>query len=1235
MRIKEVHTKKAPRGRVSQKCWWSGPAACLVALLALPASANIDIPNDPLTTGSRVAPNILFILDDSGSMAWRYMYNQSITRITGDGVNSGPTGDNTSRDNTHTTTATAVNAVYDQNYVTNTIYYNPSVTYQPWIQANGSRMTGGLSYTAAFSDAQQASGSVNLSNNSHFFYAPKGVSGEDPSLITSYYRYELQGGAGGQVIRSEWGQADRTTSSLASWVDSSNGGLKQLGYVDVPAGVSTLTIRSGGGSHSAVGLIAGTVLTGQGNGADIYVRLGSQPSVSSNYACGVGAGNEHECTYANPEAGRWYIALNAPEVTLGFFRYQSRYQNVQVNVESLRTTGCDGRASGRGWINCEARTPIDRTVAQERANFAAWYSYHRTRMKAAKAGAGEAFASQDGTVRVGFRTIWNRNNFDIPVNDGNDGLFVDNAANPAAGAIATTSRTTWYSRLYAASGNNGTPLRNALNSAGRYFSDPSSSGPYGPQSGADQYSCRQNFAILTTDGYWNAGSPGLGNEDGTRGDVITGPNNQRYEYVPTAPYTDTRSDTLADVAMHYWKNDLRPGMTNNVPSSPANPAFWQHMVTFGISIGLSGTRGWSSVAEVPSDATWPQPGNDKPENIDDLLHAAVNGRGAFVAASNPAEFSRGLNDALRAIAQRTSSFSNVATNSVSLDTGSQVFNASYVSGIWTGQVTARAINRDGVADAVTWTSTLPAWGTRKIFTRGGSGGATFPTSSQLTSLARDGGAANYQVTGVDNANYIKGERRLEADEGNGGRLRNRLSVLGDIVGSSPAYVRDTNTLYVGANDGMLHAFDATNGRELFAYVPGLVDIFSLATLSRPDYAHRFFVDGPVVVSPRTLTPGKNLLVGTLGRGGKGVYALDVSSPASFGIENVKWERASGDLMGRVLSKPILATVRGATTPGTNAVVLGNGVNSTSNRAALIVLNLETGAVIREIDTDIGSADEPNGLSAPTGVYAEDGRTLAYVYAGDLLGNVWRFDLTDTDSTNWEAQRLFTAVDADGRAQPISGAVAVATHPTTRARWLFFGTGRYLTIEDANPANATPQSMYAFVEGTSARSRAELQQRVFQETGQELNGYPVRAFQAAAPLPDNRQGWYIDLPGTGERIVQDAQVVSNFLVTASMMPTGDVCEADGTGFINAVDAFTGTSARGSYFDLDGDGVTEDNAVGADNLPVGSVNTGVGMPTLPNLLRGQLVGGGTGGTDPRSVGTLRPRWDRVSWREVRRD
>lgn len=1074
--------------------------AFLATLLALPANAGIAIPDQPLTIGARIPPNILFVLDNSGSMQSDFLPDNA------------PTGWRRS------------------SYLHNKLSYNPATTYLPWVDSTGATMTGGQDFGRVYAGTERIppfdNSTLNLFTNidgngafvNETFYVAKNLAG-DLNNQTNFWRYQIH--SDGVIIRSDYGP------------------------------------RVGGSFPYNRGL--------DGRG------------------CSTGTGND--------------------------FR------------------------------NCQRVSPTARSEADERLNYATWYSYHRTRYKIAKAASGRAFSEIGSEYRVGYRNIWN----DMPISGTsgginwsshpitrakpipvtrNKGLFED----PSGPTGANNNKTAWYQRLYAETGGGSTPLREALYQAGQYFAtDRTSTGPWGE----DQFACRQNFTILTTDGYRNDGAwTSVAEEDNAAGAAIPNPSGAPYTYTPSLPYSSPHSNTLADIAMRYWKNDLRPDLDNVVPSSTANPAFWQHMVTFSVSLGAAGTL--DPETDLPAitagTKTWPFPTNNQSPSIDDLWHAAVNGRGTFVLANNADDFARALRSALSEIRGRASSFSNVASNTVSLDTGAQVFNASYVPGSWTGEVTARSVTTSGVANTISWAGSLPAWNSRKVFTSTGTSGTAFPSGTQLPLLARTGSTLNYPVTATDNANYIKGEERLEEHTG-GGVLRNRIaSKIGDIIGSSPAYVKETNTLYVGANDGMLHAFDAATGVELFAYVPSIININHLSTLSRGDYAHKFFVDGPVVVSNRALTSNRNILVGTLGKGGKGLYALDVTAPEAATATSVyKWERASGANMGLILGKPFFAQVQ----TGAAALVTGNGINSTNERAVLMVLNADTGAVIREIDTGVGSTALPNGLSAPTGVYGPDGRTLAYVYAGDMLGNVWKFDLTGTSPGAWSVTRLFTAQDAGGKAQPISGAVALGVHPVTKKRWVFFGTGRYLTAEDAQSTNVDVQTMYGFVDEGTAHARSDLTQRGIQVT--EGN---VRAFESKSALPATSKGWYIDLPISGERIIQDAQLAARFLVTASVIPSGDACNADGTGYINALDAFTGTSGGMSYFDLDGDGST-DNAGVTGGLPVGSVNVGNGMPTLPNLLRGLLVVGGTGGSGLSSPLTSQPRWDRASWREIRRD
>ncbi|RZA26569.1 MAG: pilus assembly protein, partial [Proteobacteria bacterium] len=525
--------------------------------------------------------------------------------------------------------------------------------------------------------------------------------------------------------------------------------------------------------------------------------------------------------------------------------------------------------------------------------------------------------------------------------------------------------------------------------------------------------------------------------------------------------------------MYYWKTDLRTDLVNIVPTTSANPAFWQHMVTFGISIGLKGTL--NPATDLPSitsgGTSWPNPVSNGITTIDDLWHAAVNGHGTFLAASNPTEFTTGLSNALAAVTQRTGSFSNVAANSTRLDTDTRVFQASYVSGVWTGELYSYEVSaEDGVNVNYEWRasdgiSAVPS--DRNIITYNGTSGVTFPTAAQTTALARTVAPA---VTGVNNVAYIKGEDDLEIR--NGGTLRNRNTRLGDIVSSSPTFVSDTNSIYVGANDGMLHAFDAEDGSELFAYIPRGINLGDLSTISNPSYSHRYFVDGPSVVSTLQQTPGQNVLVGTLGKGGKGLFALDVTNPESFAASNVLWEHNETPLgnMGLVQGKPVIATLN----DGTKALIVSNGLNSSHDRAVLLVYNLTTGVLITEIDTGAGSAGTPNGLSAPVGWDADGNGTLDYVYAGDLLGNVWKFDMSSDLSGDWDVANsgasIFRAIRG-GVVQPITAGMTVALDPKTYQTWLFFGTGRLMTAGDLT-SNAV-ETMYGLIDVGAATTRTDL------------------------------------------------------------------------------------------------------------------------------------------------------------------
>ncbi len=1233
--------------------------ATFIATLAGAPVHAVTIPNLPLQTGTAYPPaNVMFILDDSGSMVFEKMPNDE---------SSGGLSD----------------TVSDKSYVNNTIYYNPAQTYLPWMGASGSRMTGGTSFTSAYADLSLASGNIDLSDSSscryvdrngnnnrqvcggtQTFYVPKDGA-TNYTNNSNFYRYQIMevsgdGVSGPRVVRSEYLaplSLDATLLSESGLSRRTSDSPPYLSWnVEVPSGTSTLQVTTSGGSGDS----------------DIYVyRSGTlQCSNTQN-------GNNRSCSKSSPASGTYEIRLYA----------ESNYSGVAITVSiagddprtGVANAGCSTSTTGNNWRNCTFATPTGRSEAAEMANFATWFSYHRSRIKVAKSGASEAFGQLGSSIRVGYDSIWNRNS----TSSGYFTSSVSNSAGPAykipvdsdGGLFRGSNRSNWFTQLQGARGYNGTPLQGALQRAGRYFEGTGSSGPWGPGTGDSQLSCRQNFAILTTDGYWNSseGYTAVGDADASDGAVIASEDGKSsLQYKAVTPYKDnfksgttlySKGNTLADVANYFWKRDLVTALANDVPTSTADPAFWQHMVTFGVSIGQQGRLNPKTDLQSITNGSknWPDPTDTEDlDRIDDLWHASVNGHGNFVTATNPTEFVQGLIDALATVAQRLGSASNVTANSTSFQTDTRVYQASYVSGKWTGELAAYEVSAagistvdadgDGVPDAA-WKASqhIPAYGTRKVFTWSGSNGTTFPTSAQSTALAKpsrpdiSGGA----TTGDQNAAYIAGSRAMEI--ASGGKLRDRDSLLGDIANSSPMYVKESDTIYVGANDGMLHGFNALTGAELFAYVPAGLDFDQLGNLSDPQYSpnHQYFVDGPVVVSSTSQTPGKNYLIGTLGRGGRGIYSLDVTTPAAFASSSVLWDKtgsALGNDMGQVLGEPLIATLNALDGDGDKiqAAIVSNGINSPNGHAVLFVLDLSDGSVIRQIDTGIGG---DNGLSAPRGADIDGDGDVDYVYAGDLKGNIWKFDLHTTDSSAWSiafsGAPLFTAKDAGGKAQPITAGLAIARDPATSKTWVFAGTGSFMTSADVS--NQDVQTMYGLIDDAGAiGGRTDLVERSI-IVAKTQDGNDVRGFESASTLASGKRGWYVDLdiPTAGERIVSNPRVRGAVLLFASMIPPQEnTCDAGGTGYVNAIDPFTGTSLGSAYFDSNGDGKVDENDVvtAADGtvVPVGSIDLGVGMPTLPTLIDKLLVVGGSKGTlgsvvmNPQG-GSAR----RISWREIMRD
>lgn len=583
-----------------------------------------------------------------------------------------------------------------------------------------------------------------------------------------------------------------------------------------------------------------------------------------------------------------------------------------------------------------------------------------------------------------------------------------------------------------------------------------------------------------------------------------------------------------------------------------------------------------------------------------------------------------------------------AANTTSLEAGAMTYQALFRvdGGSWAGEL--RAFQVDPSTGNLTpgWTasSMLPSWESRNIWVN--SGGFKKLTSS-------------VSLPGIDAStrDYLRGSRSQERPNG---ALRSRNGLLGSIVNSEPVYVGAPNPylfmgapfkgadvyqdfaaenkdrrsiVYVGANDGMLHGFDAETGEEVFAFMPKAVVDGGIKDYASPDYQHRYFVDGDMTVADvyHATSGWRTILVGTLGRGGRAMFALDVTEPNDI---KFLWEKNASDIpeMGNILGKPIIAQVAN----GDWQVFVGNGPNGAGGESQLLMLDVSTGysTVI-----DAGEGGD-NGLSGVNVWASTPGGFSDRVYAGDLKGNMWRFSRNSSGS--WAAGLLFKAAHGTTH-QPITATPLVARRPGTTETWVMFGTGRYLNSADLGDKSV--QSWYGLLDGGAEVSKTSLDKiKVIAEA--QIGGTPVRGIEESHTV--GSAGWYMDLlppdgKPAGERMVVPNQFRGTALIGTTRIPdTEDICSPSGTGFVMAINPFTGGRLSGGFFDIDGDGKFDETiTVGDTQIPV----SGVGMPSGPNdpTFVGELMIVGLDDASEKTlktnVGELRPR--RVSWRELLRN
>ena len=867
-----------------------------------------------------------------------------------------------------------------------------------------------------------------------------------------------------------------------------------------------------------------------------------------------------------------------------------------------------------------ARVEIPRDATDpEMINFANWFQYYRSRMNATKSVVGGTINNTDAS-RMGIRMY-------------NTGQMED-LATMSDTALKRTLLRDLYSFVTPA---RGTPARTALEATGDYFADNTSGAILSAAEGGE---CQQNFNLLMSDGFWNGGTvPSVGNTDTDGAGPYDGNAAQSND---GGNYADAYSNTLADVAMDNYENDLRTDLADLVPTQTGiDEADHQHLVTFTIGFGLNGTLDPSVDDPLAVGFTWPEPISNSITTVDDMWHAAYNGRGRYLSAQNPEELQRSMSAAINDIAQRTGTAAAVAINSAQLSTESVVYLAQFNSNRWQGDILAFPIVDTDTGEL----SAAPKWSAasdlnaRDIATKPRimmtlndallePDGVAFTWSDISPSMMNDlltnpTGGTDPAAVGQARLDFIRGDRSNE-----GTLFRSRASMLADIVNSGPVFVgppglswpdvapfpedgaaysefkngpaaNRKKVVYAGSNDGLMHAFDDDTGEELFAYVPNLLSSSGIGEglhyLTDPNYGHRFYVDqtptlSDVYISSGSSTEWHTVLVGALRGGGRGLFALNVTDPSLFqeaSADNVVlWEFSNADDpdLGYTYSRPFIAL----TNAGTWVAIFGNGYNDLgSGEASLFIVDIEAGADGEwqagdyvKISTGIGTPADRNGMATPALADVDGNGTVDLVYAGDLRGNMWVFDLSDTNSNFWDVayqnagnpEPLFTTPAN----QPITAKPVLAKHPTQPDSvspsnqpniMVFFGTGQYLV--DADKSSTDIQSFYGvWDKGDAGLDRTDLIEQSFDTS------FTVKVLTRNPVDYSIDHGWYLDLPETGERAVTSPIARGDAVFFNSFVPVDDPCSVGGFGFKFAVDMATGGSPLDPVFDSNNDGVIDE-------------------------------------------------------------
>ncbi len=763
--------------------------------------------------------------------------------------------------------------------------------------------------------------------------------------------------------------------------------------------------------------------------------------------------------------------------------------------------------------------------------------------------------------------------------------------------------------------------------------------------------------------------------------------------------TDIRADTAGKQTVSTYWVDVRE---NRDLLAKSNNQYWLAAKYGGFKVPKDFGLALDRTASL-DETTWYTTG--------DMLSLGVDGNGGtekrpdnFFVASDANNMVDGLRKAFAQISNEVqSTTASLATNSTRLETDTAVFQSRLDSRFWSGDLLARRIDSNGaVATTEAWSAAqkldvLANVNTRKIFTvtpattagssneRIATNGVNFTWDSldivQKAQLAR--------VTDPDTTlaqkrlAYLRGDRTNEITTDDRTKpFRQRGSRLGDVVNSDPqfihkqdfgyarlpwsngtvgaayttfrassAYQNRTPLAIVGANDGMLHGFDAragetttsNGGSELFAFIPNSV-FNNLIELTDPAYSHKYYVDGTPRVSDAWISGAwKTIAVGTTGAGGKSVFALNVTDPGNMSSNSVMWE-FSHPSMGYTMGQPALVAL-----PNEKfGVIVSSGYHDTAPTDGKVwILDAETGAIIREI-----TLPTRGNLGSPLAADTDYNQVADRLYVADTLGNVWRIDLAGSNPSSWAipstlgSNPLFIAKNQSGTRQAITAPLASAFNDKNQ-HMVFFGTGSFYRNGDNEIPN-TPaiETFYGIIDkGTAIDGRSTLLKQSILRESTITNGLKARA--VSANTLTNQNGWFMDLgwiEGTGatgakgERVIAKATLRSDRVIYSTMTPSADPCAFGGQSFIMSMNLSSGARLNYPFFDTNSDGkVTNADTITIDGevIPwsgISDPSDGVVKGVTP--LYKWLCFAGSSGAAPQCIPVSgSQRFGRQSWREVR--